>query len=181
MRSDPAIAAANIINFARRRALALKCLASTGIITAFPGSVNTIPEKVVFSLDLRSRDVQSLRNLELALQQDVNWNQEKQQRKGRFSVSRLQSSEKEEKAREMEAKLVSGHCLVEWQTDSVSDAVKFDESCIKCVEDSVRSSFGAESTLEDVSERMTSGAGSFLTPHPCPTRVLPNYRMIGNY
>ena len=155
MRSDPVVAAACIIRDARKKAFELDCLASTGMINAFPGSVNTIPEKVVFSLDLRSRDVQKLEKLEQILQHDHDWT------RVYGSTSMLESINQETKAMEKKLKIKDGHCLVEWRTDSVSDAVKFDESCIECVENSIKNFIGTKSTLEDVSERMTSGAGSF--------------------
>ena len=159
MRADPVLTAARFINTARERAVKLNCLASVGIISAFPGSVNTVPEKVVFSLDLRSRDEKSLELLELELH-------EEQKCRSPFANAWLFDPKDPTKysLQLKDEESLGERCRVEWQTDSISHAVKFDESCIQCVEDSVKASFGHESTL-DISERMVSGAGASLTFH----------------
>ena len=48
-------------------------------------------------------------------------------------------------------------CTVEWTLDSLSQATKFHEDCIKCVEDSARDIL--EHRFTELTERLTSGAG----------------------
>ena len=156
MRSDPMLSAARFINAARGKAVKHNSLASVGIISAFPGSVNTIPEKVMFSLDLRSRDEKLLKQLEAVLRSGEDW-------RPYFETScMIKNSGDYHLEVENRKSILGDRCYVDWQVDSISHAVKFDESCIQCVEDSVKASFGGESTLTDVSERMVSGAGASL-------------------
>ena len=159
MRSDPVLRAAWFIHDIRQRAVNFNCLSSVGIINAFPGSVNTIPEKVVFSLDLRSRDDSTLDKLEMQLQKDSEWKVSPMKFGLNFDPKKPEIYRTEE---QMIQQISDQHCRVEWQTDSISHAVKFDESCIQCVKDSVKDSFGDATPLAGVSERMVSGAGAYL-------------------
>lgn len=48
-------------------------------------------------------------------------------------------------------------CTVDWQLDTDSPATKFNEDCIKCVEQSAKDMLGTNASPQV--QRMTSGAG----------------------
>ena len=62
-------------------------------------------------------------------------------------------------------------CTVEWTLDAPSVAVKFDEHCIRCVEESAAELFGDQA--QALTRRTTSGAGvyplSFAKPRSLET------------
>ena len=53
-------------------------------------------------------------------------------------------------------------CTVEWTLDAPSEAIKFDEDCIHCVEESAKELFGDEH--ERLTQAMISGAGQYDFP-----------------
>jgi acetylornithine deacetylase/succinyl-diaminopimelate desuccinylase-like protein len=98
-RSDALLTASKMIVHSHNRASEMGCLASTGVLTLKPGSTNTVPGEVGFSLDIRSH----------------------------------------------------------WRLDSDTKATKFNENCIKCVEDSANAMF--DTNKSGMVQKMTSGAG----------------------
>ena len=62
-------------------------------------------------------------------------------------------------------------CLVEWQLDTDSPAIKFHEECVACVEASAHAMLGTNSGAQV--QRMTSGAGhdSVYTSKRAPTSM----------
>ena len=87
-------------------------LASTGILTLQPGSVNTVPGIVQFSLDLRAAEDENL----MAMEEEM---------KVAFK----------ELAEEV-------GCRAEWRLDAPSKAVRFHDDCIRCVRESCEGLFG---------------------------------------
>ena len=136
-RADAMLTAAKLILHSHNKATELGCLASTGILKLKPGSTNTVPGFVQFSLDLRTPDDAKLLKLEQCLQSDF-----KAIAQG-DDIGGLNAYGTKGKA-----------CDVMWKTDSVSPAILFHDDCIKCVEESANDHFG-----DGTSRRMTSGAG----------------------
>jgi metal-dependent amidase/aminoacylase/carboxypeptidase family protein len=117
-----------------------RCLASTGILTLRPGSTNTVPGWVQFSLDIRSKEDAIVSKLEESLREDF---------------ERIASGMD---IGGVNAQGTKGRgCSVEWQFDTDSPATKFHEDCIKCVEASARDMLGTNAGSQV--QRMTSGAG----------------------
>jgi acetylornithine deacetylase/succinyl-diaminopimelate desuccinylase-like protein len=139
-RSDAMLTAAKLILHSHNKAAELGCLASTGILTLKPGSTNTVPGFVQFSLDIRSREDQKLLELENALKSD-------------FAQI---AAEKEVGGLNTLGTRGRG-CTVEWQLDTDSPATKFHEDCVKCVEASAKAMLGTDAGGKV--RRMTSGAG----------------------
>jgi len=69
-RSDAMLTAAKLILHSHNKATELGCLASTGILTVEPGSTNTVPGLVKFSLDIRSTEDAKLAQLERAIKDE---------------------------------------------------------------------------------------------------------------
>jgi len=139
-RSDAMLTAAKLIHQSHNVASAFGCLASTGILTLKPGSTNTVPGFVQFSLDIRSKEDAQLMKLEQVL-------------KDTFAT--IAAGDKHV----MNVGGTKGKgCTVEWQLDTDSPATKFDEDCVKCVEASAEDMLGTKAGKNKV-QRMTSGAG----------------------
>lgn len=131
------LTAAKLILHSHNKSTELGCLASTGILKLKPGSTNTVPGYVQFSLDLRTPDDAKLLRLEETLKLD------------------FEQIAKGADAGNLNAQGTKGKsCEVIWKTDSVSPSVLFHNDCISCIEDSAKALFG-----EGSSKRMTSGAG----------------------
>ena len=153
-RSDAMLTAAKLILHSHNKAAEMGCLASTGILNLKPGSTNTVPGWVQFSLDIRSREDAKVLMLETAL--------------------------RDEFAKIAAGKVVGGlnlagtngrGCGVEWRLDSDSPAVNFHDDCVQCVEASANNMLGSESGA--LVQRMTSGAGhdSVNTSKRAPTSM----------
>lgn len=69
-RSDAMLTAAKLILHSHNKATEMGCLASTGILTLKPGSTNTVPGFVQFSLDIRCTEDSKLRELEEVLKME---------------------------------------------------------------------------------------------------------------
>ncbi|PSS06807.1 hypothetical protein M430DRAFT_37845 [Amorphotheca resinae ATCC 22711] len=154
-RSDAMLTAAKLILHSHNKAAELGCLASTGILTLKPGSTNTVPGFVQFSLDIRSREDQKLLELENVLKSD-------------FAQI---AAEKEVGGLNTLGTRGRG-CTVEWQLDTDSPATKFHEDCVKCVEASAKAMLGTDAGGKV--QRMTSGAGhdSVYTARHAPTSMI---------
>jgi acetylornithine deacetylase/succinyl-diaminopimelate desuccinylase-like protein len=134
------LTAAKLILHSHNKATELGCLASTGILTLKPGSTNTVPGFVQFSLDIRSKEDAKLAVLEKGLREEFD---------------RIANGEDVGGVNTMGTK--GRGCTVEWKEDSDSPAVKFNEDCIECVEDSARDMLGTSDANQV--QRITSGAG----------------------
>ena len=139
-RSDAMLTAAKLILHSHNKASEYGCLASTGILILRPGSTNTVPGWVQFSLDIRSKEDTVVSKLEESLKEDF---------------ERIASGED---VGGINTQGTRGRgCTVEWQFDTDSPATKFHEDCIKCVEASARDMLGMNAGSQV--QRMTSGAG----------------------
>ncbi|KUJ18259.1 amidase [Mollisia scopiformis] len=154
-RSDAMLTAAKLILHSHNKAFELGCLASTGILTLKPGSTNTVPGLVRFSLDIRSKDDAKLQRLEEALKEDFS---EIADGKDIGGLNTLGTKGR--------------GCTMEWQLDTDSPATKFHEDCIKCVEASAADMLGTKASAQV--QRMTSGAGhdSVYTSRRSPTSMI---------
>jgi hydantoinase/carbamoylase family amidase len=139
-RSDAMLTASKLILHSHNIATELGCLASTGILTLKPGSTNTVPGLVKFSLDIRCGEDARLQQCEDALRADF---------------SRIAAGED---VGGLNSKGTKGKgCTVEWQTDTVSNAIRFHEDCIQAAENSAKATLGENA--QNLVQRMISGAG----------------------
>ncbi|KAF8863548.1 amidase [Acephala macrosclerotiorum] len=154
-RSDAMLTAAKLILHSHNKASELGCLASTGILNLKPGSTNTVPGFVQFSLDIRCKEDATLARLEEALKTDF---------------SKIASGEDIGGLNALGTK--GRGCTVVWQLDTDSPATKFHDDCIKCVEASAADMLGTKSA--NLVQRMTSGAGhdSVYTSRRVPTSMI---------
>lgn len=137
------LAAATMICHSRDIASKYSALASTGILTLKPGSVNTVPGTVQFSLDIRASEDDRLMEMEREL---------------------VAVFDRIAKGASLDKDTVGLPCQVEWQLDAPSKAVKFHPDCIRCVEESNMGLFGDQTAC--LTQSMTSGAGTSLSSHP---------------
>ena len=153
-RSDAMLTAAKLILHSHNKATELGCLASTGILTLKPGSTNTVPGWVQFSLDIRSLEDSKLQEFEDVLKAEF---------------AQIAAGEDVQSINTMGTK--GRGCSVEWQLDTDSPATKFHTDCVSCVEDSAKSMLGTNA--ENQVQRMTSGAGhdSVYTSRRAPTSM----------
>lgn len=141
------LTAAKMILHSHRLATKHSCLASTGILTLKPGSTNTVPGFVRFSLDIRAGEDDRLMMLEHELKVDFD------------------KIAKNEAVDDLsESGTIGRGCTVEWTLDAPSEAIEFDENCIRCVDESARDLFGDE--YEKLTQAMISGAGQYDFPGP---------------
>ncbi|KAI1321235.1 hypothetical protein F5Y16DRAFT_73247 [Xylariaceae sp. FL0255] len=153
-RADAMLLAARLITHSHRLAVRHDAVVSTGILRLEPGSTNTIPGVVEFSLDVRAPVDETVRALEADLKADF---------------ARLAAGENV-------GGLLDGSTpgseplSVSWRMDSDSPATKFHASCIEAVRASAVAVTGDQSLVRD----MTSGAGhdSVYTSRRCPTSML---------
>lgn len=151
-RADALYAFARMMVRAREVAAAKSCLASVGIVEAKPGSVNTVPGLVSFTLDIRGPETDMVQAVEVELRKE-------------FDAIAAE-----------EGKGIGKPCRVEWTLDFDSPAVKFHESCIDCVQQSAEAVIADAETLEPKSlvRTIMSGAGhdSVFTSKRAPTSMI---------
>lgn len=136
-RSDALLTAAKMILHSHQLAAERNALASTGILNLEPGSTNTVPGWVQFSLDIRSKHDEVVLQLENQLKEDF----------ARIATNQQINS--------IDQGGIAGKgCEVTWTLDAPSEAVKFDPVCIGCAKNSASDLFGTGGV-----ELMTSGAG----------------------
>lgn len=157
-RADALLCAAKMLVASRDVAHEEGGLASTGIIEARPGSTNTVPGTVVFSLDIRAGKDEVVARMEERLRHEF-----------------AQIAAGEESKGTARVKNPAAHpdvCSVEWRLDSDSPAVRFHDDCIKCVEGAAADLFGDEAGR--LTKPMTSGAGhdSVYTSKRVPTCMI---------
>lgn len=151
-RADALYAFAQMMVRAREVAKARGCLASVGIIEAKPGSVNTVPGEVSFSLDIRGPETALVAEVEKELRAD-------------FDDIAAQ-----------EGAGIGKPCRVEWTLDFDSPAIKFHEDCIDCVQQSAHAVV-ADAPVQDTKSlvrTIMSGAGhdSVFTSKRVPTSMI---------
>lgn len=152
-RSDAMLLAARLITHSHRVATVHKSLASTGILTLSPGSTNTIPGHVRFTLDVRSPSDAVVEAMEADLKRD-------------FAALAAGDDIDGLLAHSTPGKPLS----VEWRTDFVSPATVFHADCVAAVRASAEAVTGDSSLVRDIS----SGAGhdSVYTSRRCPTSMI---------
>ncbi|PWY94423.1 beta-alanine synthase [Aspergillus sclerotioniger CBS 115572] len=151
-RADALYAFARMMVRAREVASSHGCLASVGIVEAKPGSVNTVPGLVSFSLDIRGPESELVQVVEEQLRKDFD------------SIAAE------------EGKGIGKPCRVEWRLDFDSPAVKFHPDCIDCVQQSAEAVVADVNAAEPKSLTRTimSGAGhdSVFTSKRVPTSMI---------
>ena len=120
-------------------------LASTGIIRASPGSTNTVPGRVQFSLDIRAAKDEVLMDFEKHLKSDFD------EINHGNPLNGLNNG----------LEVIGRPCTINWALESPSRATKFDSNCIDCVRQSAEDLLGPP--CSDSVQEMISGAG-MVTP-----------------
>jgi acetylornithine deacetylase/succinyl-diaminopimelate desuccinylase-like protein len=149
-RKDPVLAACKLVAAANAVAHKFEGLATTGIFTTDPGTVNTMAHTVTFTLDLRHVKDAVLAEMVGECETEFQRICEKDSEKG---------------------------CLVEWELLVDSPAVVFHKDCIAAVEASaadVCSSLTGERQAKQLWKPMISGAGhdSCYTSTKVPTSMI---------
>ena len=155
-RADAMLAASKMILFSHRAATRLGARASTGILVLEPGSTNTVPGYVRFSLDIRSPDDKIVDAVEAECKKA------------------FEAMAAGEDVDGLNHDYTPGlPCTVSFKTDSVSPAVKFHDDCISCVRSASEGLFGADK-MDAMTKEMVSGAGhdSVYTSYVCPTSMI---------
>jgi hydantoinase/carbamoylase family amidase len=151
-RADALYAFARMMVRAREVAAGRGCLASVGIIEAKPGSVNTVPGEVSFSLDIRGPETELVAEVEKELRRDF------------------------DEIAAAEGAGIGKPCRVEWTLDFDSPAVKFHNDCIECVQQSAHAVVADASVADPKSlvRPIMSGAGhdSVFTSKRVPTSMI---------
>lgn len=145
-RADALYASAQMMVRARQIAASHGCLASVGIVDVQPGSVNTVPGRVSFSLDLRGPQSDRVVAVEAELRAEFD------------AIAAEEGSR------------IGKPCRVDWSLDFDSPAVSFDNDCIACVQQA------ADAVVADPSlvRSIMSGAGhdSVFTSKRVPTSMI---------
>lgn len=158
-RADALLTASKMILASHKIAHKGSALASTGILTLKPGSTNTVPGFVQFSLDIRSPRNETVDEVEAECKEAFT-----QIAAGKDIDTGSAPSER--------------HCSVEWKTDFVSPATFFHDDCVKCVQEAGNDLCG-QGEVKDLDigawgKFMTSGAGhdSVYTNKRFPTSMI---------
>lgn len=161
-RADSLLTASKMILASHKIAHRHKALASTGILNLRPGSTNTVPGFVQFSLDVRAPQDETVDAVEAEC---------------REAFSAIIAGEDVEGVNANCAPS-DRQCSVEWRTDFVSPATYFHDDCIRCVQEAGGALCG-ESEVSGLNigrwgKHMTSGAGhdSVYTNKRCPTSMI---------
>ena len=161
-RADALLTASKMILASHKIASRHRALASTGILTLKPGSTNTVPGFVQFSLDIRAPQDETVDTVE-------------EECKAAFSS--VAAGENAEGVNEG-CTASERNCSVDWRTDFISPATHFHKDCIKCVQGAGNDLYGGgEVSGRDIGswgKLMTSGAGhdSVYTNKHCPTSMI---------
>ena len=152
-RADALYAFARMMVRAREIAASQNCLASVGIVEVKPGSVNTVPGLVSFTLDIRGPGTDMVQSVENGLRRE-------------FDAIAAE-----------EGKGIGKSCRVEWVLDFDSPAIKFHESCIGCVQQSAEAVVADDASVADsksLVRTIMSGAGhdSVFTSKRVPTSMI---------
>ncbi|KAK3704151.1 hypothetical protein LTR37_013991 [Vermiconidia calcicola] len=161
-RADALLTASKMILASHKIASRHKALASTGILTLKPGSTNTVPGFVQFSLDIRSPLDETVE----AVEKDC-----------KTAFSAIAAGENAEGVND-DCHPSDRSCNVEWRTDFVNPATHFHKDCISCVQQAGSDLCGGDEVSgKDIGawgKLMTSGAGhdSVYTNKHCPTSMI---------
>jgi acetylornithine deacetylase/succinyl-diaminopimelate desuccinylase-like protein len=141
-----------LITHSHRLATKHKALASTGILNLTPGSTNTIPGHVSFTLDIRSPSDETVEKLEEELRRDFDLLAQGTDVDGLLAGS-----------------TPALPLSLKWRTDTISTATKFHPDCIQAVRESAESVLGKDAAVD-----ISSGAGhdSVYTNKHCPTTMI---------
>lgn len=161
-RADALLTASKMILASHKIASKHSALASTGILTLKPGSTNTVPGFVQFSLDVRAPQDEMVDAVEAEC-------------KAAFS-----SLAAGDNVLDINTGCTpsSRTCTVDWRTDFVSPATHFHSDCIACVQAAGGDLCGSgEVNGKDIGawgKLMTSGAGhdSVYANKRCPTSMI---------
>jgi hydantoinase/carbamoylase family amidase len=176
-RGDALFAAATFIHKVRSKAKSLLGLATVGTLKVSPGSVNTVPGQVTMSLDVRNpqdrglaRTVQKIQDY-IALVNTGTVPERATPTDGTRHLKRsgsLVPPEEAQKYKEQRENPLT-RIQIDITEDFSSNAVKFNEDAIKCIEASA-----VELVGKDKITRLTSGAGhdSVCTNVHCPTGMI---------
>ncbi|OBT70772.1 hypothetical protein VF21_10191 [Pseudogymnoascus sp. 05NY08] len=154
-RSDALLTSAKMILRSHQVATQFSSLASTGLLHIEPGSTNTVPGIVTFSLDLRSSQDSKMAAMEDMLRDDFD-KIAKGEDVGTVNVGCTRGL----------------GCTVSWKVDSNAKVAQFDEECIQCIEKGSEALFAEEAA--SLTRRMYSGAGhdSVHTSTRIPTAMI---------
>lgn len=141
-RADAMLCAARIISAAHDVAAAHSGLATTGMLSLQPGSVNTSARTVSFSLDIRHMQDAELDKMEAQLRQTVD------------DIARGPTPRTS--------------CSVTWKALFRNDAVQFDPACIEAVREAAE--FAAPGSTRDIYSG--AGHDSCLTAMHVPTGMI---------
>lgn len=149
-RADAMYAAAKMMVVAREVAQKHNCLASVGIVEIKPGSVNTVPGFVSFSLDIRSPEDAKVDICDAELRKE-------------FAAIAAE-----------EGKGIGKPCRVDWKLDFQSPAINFHPDCIECVTESTKALVADGPNPESLYRTIWSGAGhdSVFTSKRVPTSMI---------
>nr|POE65900.1 putative hydrolase [Quercus suber] len=163
-RADALLTASKMIVASHAVASKHSALASTGILSLKPGSTNTVPGFVQFSLDIRAPEDKTVDVVEAECK-DMFSRIASGAIEGVMDVNKHYSPS-------------SRRCSVEWRTDFVSPATHFHEDCISCVQAAGVDLCG-EAVVENKNlgawgKLMTSGAGhdSVYANMRCPSSMI---------
>jgi len=154
LRADPLAYAAETISQTNSMARMSGVLLSVGIIKAEPGSVNTVPDHVMFTMDIRAETDEQLREFEETLMTQTTG----------ALTKRNDAARKDGAADEVSLK---------FRETFHSPAMKFDELAVGLVEEAARDVLQTGDGEGEV-PRMISGAGhdSVNTAPHCPTAMV---------
>ncbi|RMJ09554.1 hypothetical protein BHE90_005949 [Fusarium euwallaceae] len=152
-RADALLLASRLITHSHRLATKHNALASTGILKLTPGSTNTIPGHVSFTMDIRAPADETVELVEKEMKRDFDLLAQGIDVDGLLAGS-----------------TPSLPLSLTWQTDTISTATKFHPDCIQAVRESAESVLGTKDGMIDIS----SGAGhdSVHTSKHCPTTMI---------
>lgn len=154
-RADALLTASKLILHSHKLATKHSALASTGILNLKPGSTNTVPGEVNFSLDIRAPKDSVVQEMEEAIRTDF---------------PKIAAGENILNAQQdCTPSLPTSVTITQ---DSDSPAVNFHSDCISAVTDAANSALGADAS--SLTEEMVSGAGhdSVYTNRQCPTSMI---------
>ena len=144
VRNDALLSAAKMIVTTNELARKFGGLTTTGILNVLPGSINTIPGEVSFSLDIRARSDGELDDMEDAIKR---------------SFAGIVEADAPESL------------SIEWTLDAQSPVIEFSDDAIACIQGSCESMF--QENMDILVSKMQSGAGhdSVFTSRRAPTAM----------
>lgn len=154
-RADALLTASKLILHSHRLATANAALSSTGILNLKPGSTNTIPGTVTFSLDVRAPEDSTVEKMTKQILEDFP--------KIAAGENMLESN----------SHCTPGlPCKVTITQDTDSPATHFHPDCIAAVREAATSALGPDA--ESLMEEMVSGAGhdTVYTSKRCPSSMI---------